>query len=68
MTLGSSGLVAHFGLAYARFAPGESVTAALALLLLVSTECGAQIFPPLWGILAIPQPAGALAVVLLHRR
>jgi len=41
----------------------------LALLLLVSTEYGAQIFPPLWGILAVlPPAAGILAVVLLFRR
>ena len=33
-----------------------TITAALALLLLVSTEYGAQIFPPLWGILAICRP------------
>lgn len=46
-----------------------TITAGLALLLLVSTEYGAQIFPPLWGILAIlPAAAGALAVVLLRRR
>ncbi len=46
-----------------------AITAALALLLLASTEYGAQIFPPLWGILAIlPAAAGALAVVLLRRR
>jgi hypothetical protein len=46
-----------------------TITAALALLLLVSTEYGAQIFPPLWGILAIlPAVARAFAVVLLRRR
>ena len=46
-----------------------TVTGALALLLLVSSEYGAQIFPPLWGILAIlPAAAGAFAVVLLRRR
>jgi fermentation-respiration switch protein FrsA (DUF1100 family) len=46
-----------------------TITAALALLLLASTEYGAQIFPPLWGILAIlPPAAGAFAVVLLRRR
>ena len=46
-----------------------TITAALALLLLASTEYGAQIFPPLWGILAIlPAAAGALAVALLRRR
>jgi hypothetical protein len=46
-----------------------TVTAALALLLLGSTEYGTQIFPPLWGILAIlPAAAGVFAVVLLRRR
>ena len=46
-----------------------TITAALALLLLASTEYGAQIFPPLWGILAIlPPAAGTFAVVLLRRR
>ncbi|SCL18144.1 hypothetical protein GA0070624_1461 [Micromonospora rhizosphaerae] len=46
-----------------------TVTAALAVLLLVSTEYDAQIFPPLWGTLAILPPAvGVLAVVLLFRR
>ena len=46
-----------------------TITAALALLLLASTEYGAQIFPPLWGILAIlPPAAGAFAVALLRRR
>ena len=46
-----------------------TVTAALALLLLVSSEYGAQIFPPLWGILAVlPAAAGILAAVLLRRR
>ena len=45
------------------------VTAALALLLLVSSEYGAQIFPPLWGILGVlPPAAGILAAVLLRRR
>ncbi len=44
-----------------------TVTAALALLLLVSSEYGAQIFPPLWGVLAIlPAVAGILAAVLLR--
>ena len=38
-----------------------TVTAALALLLFVSREYGAPIFPPLWGILAIlPTAAGIL--------
>jgi hypothetical protein len=44
-----------------------TVTAALALLLFVSREYGAQIFPPLWGILAsLPAAAGILAAVLLR--
>jgi hypothetical protein len=44
-----------------------TVTAALALLLLVSSEYGAQIFPPLWGVLAfLPAAAGILAAVLLR--
>ena len=44
-----------------------TVTAALALLLFVSREYGAPIFPPLWGILAIlPAAAGILAAVLLR--
>jgi len=44
-----------------------TVTAALALLLFVSREYGAQIFPPLWGVLAIlPAAAGILATVLLR--
>lgn len=46
-----------------------TVTAALALLLLGSTEYGARIFPPLWGILALlPPAAGTVAAVLLRRR
>lgn len=46
-----------------------AVTAVLAALLLVSTEYGAQVFPPLWGTLAMLPPAvGVLAVVLLFRR
>ena len=46
-----------------------TVTGALALLMLVSSEYGAQIFPPLWGVLAVlPAAAGAVAVVLLRRR
>jgi hypothetical protein len=46
-----------------------AVTAALAVLLLASTEYGGRIFPPLWGILALlPAAAGVLAVVLLLRR
>ena len=39
------------------------VTGALGVLLLVSTEYGGQIFPPLWGILAVLPPlAGIVAV------
>ena len=46
-----------------------TVTGALALLLLGTSEYGTQIFPALWGIRAIaPAVAGALAVVLLRRR
>lgn len=45
-----------------------AITAGLALLLLVSSEYGARIFPPLWGILAIlPAIAGILATALLLR-
>ena len=45
------------------------ITAALAVLLFAATEYGTQIFPPLWGILAVlPPAAGILAVVLLRRR
>jgi hypothetical protein len=44
-----------------------TVTALLALLLFVSSEYGAQIFPPLWGVLAIlPAVAGILAAVRLR--
>jgi hypothetical protein len=46
-----------------------TVTGALALFLLGTSEYGTQIFPPLWGILAVlPAAAGALAAVLLRRR
>ncbi|HEU5385273.1 MAG TPA: hypothetical protein VFV73_05165 [Streptosporangiaceae bacterium] len=46
-----------------------AVTAALALLLFGASEYGTQIFPPLWGILAIlPAVAGVFAAVLLGRR
>ena len=45
-----------------------TITGALALLLLVATEYGTRIFPPLWGILAVlPPAAGIFAVVLLLR-
>lgn len=56
-----------------RFASGIAVvvvaiTATLAVTLLVASEYGARIFPPLWGVLAIlPPVAGILAVVLLTR-
>jgi hypothetical protein len=44
-----------------------TVAGALALLLFVLSEYGAQIFPPLWGVLAIlPAAAGILAAVLLR--
>jgi hypothetical protein len=47
-----------------------TITAALAVLLLVSTEYGARIFPPLWGILALLPPATGVATtaLLLRRR
>ena len=58
-----------------RSAPGlavvvATITAALAVLLLASTEYGAQIFPPVWGVLALLPPAAgvATAVLLLRRR
>lgn len=45
------------------------VTAALAVLLLATTEYGAQVFPPVWGILALLPPAvGVATSVLLLRR
>ena len=45
------------------------ITAALALLLLGASEYGAQVFPPLWGILAmLPAAAGTFVVVVLLRR
>ena len=46
-----------------------TITAGLALLLLGTSEYGSQIYPPLWGVLAIlPAAAGAVAAVLLRRR
>jgi hypothetical protein len=48
-----------------------TVTAALALLLLGTQGYSAQIFPPLWGTLALlPTAAGAFTVALLrsHKR
>lgn len=45
------------------------ITAGLALILLGISEYGTQIYPPLWGVLAIlPPAAGACAVMLLRRR
>jgi hypothetical protein len=45
------------------------VTAALAVLLLATTEYGAQIFPPVWGVLALlPAAAGIVTSALLLRR
>lgn len=45
------------------------ITAALAVLLLATTEYGAQIFPPVWGILALlPSAAGVVTSALLLRR
>ena len=46
-----------------------TITAGLALLLLGTSEYGSQIYPPLWGVLALlPVAAGAVAVALLRRR
>jgi hypothetical protein len=56
-----------------RWAPGLAVgvvviTAVLAVTLLVSSEYGSRIFPPLWGVLAaLPAVAGVVAVVLSFR-
>ena len=45
-----------------------TITAGLAAILLLATEYGTAIFPPLWGILAsLPPAAGVVAVVLLLR-
>ena len=46
------------------------VTAALAVLLLATTEYGAQIFPPVSGILAVLPPVAGVATsaMLLRRR
>ncbi|MGI5223678.1 hypothetical protein [Actinoallomurus sp. CA-142502] len=45
------------------------ISASLAILLLVSSEYGARIFPPLWGGLALlPSVAGTLAAAFLLRR
>jgi hypothetical protein len=44
-------------------------SASLAVLLLVSSEYDARIFPPLWGALAtLPAVAGILATALLFQR
>jgi hypothetical protein len=44
------------------------LTAGLAVLLLTSSEYGARIFPPLWGVLALlPVAAGVVATALLLR-
>ena len=62
------------GIARTRAAAGVAVlalliTAALAVLLLVSSEYGFRIFTPLWGILALlPAAAGILATAKLFRR
>lgn len=47
-----------------------TITAALAVLLLVSTEYGGQTFPPVWGILALLPPVAGVATagLLLRRR
>jgi hypothetical protein len=48
---------------------GIVVSAGLAVLLLVSSEYGERIFPPLWGVLAIlPAVAGVVAIAFLLRR
>ena len=57
-----------------RWAPAMAIvsvviSAALALILLATTEYGEQIFPPLWGVLAgLPAAAGIFATALLLRR
>ena len=46
-----------------------AISAGLAVLLLASSEYDAQIFPPLWGVLAIlPAAAGIPAAALLLRQ
>ena len=46
-----------------------TITAALGVLLLATTEYGAQIFPPVWGILALlPVAAGVVTAALILRR
>lgn len=45
-----------------------AITASLALTLLVITEYGSQIFPPLWAILAaLPPAVGIVAAVRMRR-
>jgi heme/copper-type cytochrome/quinol oxidase subunit 4 len=45
-----------------------TITVSLAVLLLVSREYGVQVFPPLWGVLAVlPAAAGSIAAALLLR-
>ena len=46
-----------------------AVSAVLAVVLLTASEYGDQLFPPLWGALALlPALAGTVATVLLFRR
>jgi hypothetical protein len=45
-----------------------AITVALAVLLLVSSEYGARIFPPLWGLLALLSPAAGMVAVGYLRR
>jgi hypothetical protein len=59
---------------HSRWAPAlaavvVTITAALGVVLLTATEYGGQIFPPMWGILALlPAATGAWATALLLRR
>jgi hypothetical protein len=46
-----------------------AVSAGLAAALLTASEYGDQLFPPLWGLLALlPAAAGVLATAALFRR
>jgi hypothetical protein len=46
-----------------------AINTCLAVALLVSTEYGARVFPPVWGVLAaLPSAAGLVAVALQIRR
>jgi hypothetical protein len=46
-----------------------AISALLALTLLLTTEYGKEVFPPVWGVLAgLPAAAGAIASALLLRR